>query len=87
VVIPLPYGRRHNPEVDKLVERQSTESDIEKRKRLVCGDRTQAGRGRCPPYPVLLQKANRWRPQLKGLTTMANSVYNSWRFDNLWLDN
>jgi peptide/nickel transport system substrate-binding protein len=26
---------RRNPEVDKLVERQSTESDIEKRKRLV----------------------------------------------------
>ena len=28
-----------------------------------------------------------WRPQMKGLTLMVNSVYNGSRFEDLWLDN
>jgi len=28
-----------------------------------------------------------WQPQLKGLTIMANSIYNGSRFEDLWLDN
>jgi len=27
-----------------------------------------------------------WHPQLKGLTIMANSIYNGSRFEDLWLD-
>jgi peptide/nickel transport system substrate-binding protein len=27
-----------------------------------------------------------WQPQLKGLTLMVNSVYNGWRFEDVWLD-
>ena len=38
------------------------------------------------PILFYLQNANCSRPQVKGLTTMANSVYNSWRFEDLWLD-
>jgi peptide/nickel transport system substrate-binding protein len=40
------------------------------------------------PRPILfyLQNANCWRPQLKGLITMANSIYNSWRCEDVWLD-
>ena len=35
-----------NPEVDKLVDQQSSEADIEKRKPDRLGDRARAGRGR-----------------------------------------
>jgi peptide/nickel transport system substrate-binding protein len=30
--------------------------------------------------------AQSWRPELKGLTIMANSIYNGQRFEDLWLD-
>jgi peptide/nickel transport system substrate-binding protein len=76
-----------NPEVDKLVERQSTESDIEKRKRLVWEIERKLAEDDARPILFYLQNANCWRPQLKGLMTMANSIYNSWRFEDLWLDN
>jgi peptide/nickel transport system substrate-binding protein len=76
-----------NPEVDKLVEGQSTESDIEKRKRLVWEIERRLAEDDARPILFYLQNANCSRPQVKGLTTMANSVYNSWRFEDLWLDN
>ena len=38
------------------------------------------------PILFYLQNANCARPRLHGLTTMANSIYNSWRFEDLWLD-
>src|SRR5262249_45105299 len=27
-----------------------------------------------------------WQPYLKGYSLMVNSVYNGWRFEDLWLD-
>jgi peptide/nickel transport system substrate-binding protein len=27
------------------------------------------------------------QPYLKNLTLMANSIYNGWRFEDVWLDN
>jgi len=27
-----------------------------------------------------------WRPELKGLTTMVNSIYNGWRMEDVRLD-
>jgi peptide/nickel transport system substrate-binding protein len=27
-----------------------------------------------------------WYPHLKGVVPSGNSVYNSWRFENAWLD-
>ena len=27
-----------------------------------------------------------WHPQVKGLTTMVNSMYNGWRMEDVWLD-
>ena len=38
--------------------------------------------------PILFynKQANCRMPRLKGLTTMVNSIYNSSRFEDLWLD-
>jgi peptide/nickel transport system substrate-binding protein len=38
--------------------------------------------------PIILHglAATCWRPQVKGLTTMVNSIYNGWRFEDVWLD-
>jgi peptide/nickel transport system substrate-binding protein len=27
-----------------------------------------------------------WQPTVKGLTLMVNSVFNSYRFEDIWLD-
>jgi peptide/nickel transport system substrate-binding protein len=38
--------------------------------------------------PIIFQTVNAtcWQPQVKGLTTMVNSIYNGWRFEDVWLD-
>jgi hypothetical protein len=28
----------------------------------------------------------RWQPEVKGLTLMDNSIFNSWRIEDVWLD-
>ncbi len=27
-----------------------------------------------------------WQPRVKGLTVMVNSILNSWRMEDVWLD-
>jgi peptide/nickel transport system substrate-binding protein len=27
-----------------------------------------------------------WRPHVKGLTVMVNSIYNGWRMEDVWMD-
>ena len=27
-----------------------------------------------------------WQPKVKGLTVMANSLFNGWRFEDVWLN-
>ncbi len=75
-----------NPEVDTLVNQQSAESDIEKRKRLVWQIERKLVEDDARPILFYPRVANCWQPQLKGLTIMANSIYNGWRFEDLWLD-
>jgi peptide/nickel transport system substrate-binding protein len=75
-----------NPELDRLVDLQSMERDQEKRQRLVweIDKRLQEDGAR----PVLFHNrfATCWRPQLKGLTIMVNSLFNGWRMEDVWLD-
>jgi peptide/nickel transport system substrate-binding protein len=71
------YTGHCNPEVDNLVRQQSTESDIEKRKRLVWKIERRLAEDDARPILFYLQNANCSRPRVNGLTTMANGVYNS----------
>ena len=74
-----------NPEIDNLIDRQSAESDIDRRKRLVWDiERRLAGED-ARPILFYTRAANCVRPEVHGLTTMANSIYNQSRFDELWL--
>ena len=76
-----------NPEIDKLVDRQSAESNIEKRKKLVWEIERKLIDDDARPILFYTRVANCREPHVKGLTTMVNSIYNSWRFEDLWLDN
>ena len=74
-----------NPEIDNLIDRQSAESEIDRRKRLVWDiERRLAGED-ARPILFYTRAANCVRPEVRGLTTMANSIYNQSRFDELWL--
>ena len=75
-----------NPALDKEFDRQSVEPNQEKRKRLVWEiDRKLQEDG---ARPIILHNigATCWQPYVKGLTIMVNSIYNGWRFEDVWLD-
>ncbi len=75
-----------NPALEPLFDRQSQETDLETRKRLVWDiDRTlQQDMAR----PILYHYAagTCWSPAVQGYTPMVNSIYNSPRFEDVWLD-
>jgi peptide/nickel transport system substrate-binding protein len=80
------YSGYCNRELDKEFDRQSAEADQEKRKKLVweIGRKLQEDGAR----PIIFHgiAATCWQPHVKGLTMMVNSIYNGWRFEDVWLD-
>jgi peptide/nickel transport system substrate-binding protein len=76
-----------NPEVDKLVDQQSAESDVNKRRPLVWEIERKLIEDDARPILFYYDVATCRQPYLKNLTLMANSIYNGWRFEDLWLDN
>ena len=75
-----------NPEIDKMVDAQSEESDVEKRKHMVWAIEKKLVSDDARPILFYNRAANCWHPQVKGLTLMVNSIYNGNRFEDLWLD-
>ena len=73
-------------EVDELVERQSAEADLEKRKKDGLGDRKEACRGRRAAGDLLPALGRVLAAVFKGHTIMVNGNYNGWRFEDAWLD-
>ena len=75
-----------NPELQKMFEQQSIETDQEKRKRLVWEIDRRLQEDQARPIVYHLRFATCWQPRVKGLRMMVNSVFNGWRFEDVWLD-
>jgi peptide/nickel transport system substrate-binding protein len=75
-----------NPELQKMFEQQSMETDQEKRKRLVWEIDRRLQEDQARPIVYHLRFATCWQPRVKGLRMMVNSVFNGWRFEDVWLD-
>ena len=75
-----------NREVEKLFDQQSTEGDQEKRKKLVWDIDRKLQEDGASPIIAHERLATCWQLQVKGLTIMVNSIYNGWRFEDVWLD-
>ncbi len=75
-----------SPAVDKLVGQQSAESDVEKRKRIVWEIEKLLAADDARPILYYLSASNCWKPEVHGLVSMANSIYNGSRFEDLWMD-
>jgi peptide/nickel transport system substrate-binding protein len=75
-----------NRELEKQFEQQSVEADPEKRKRLVWEIDRKLQEDVARPIIAHTRLGTCWQPRVKGLTIMSNSLYNGWRFEDVWLD-
>jgi peptide/nickel transport system substrate-binding protein len=75
-----------NREVDELIDRQSAEADPEVRKQLVRAIERKLAEDFARPIIYHARAATCRQPYVKGFTSMVNSIYNGWRFEDLWLD-
>jgi peptide/nickel transport system substrate-binding protein len=75
-----------NAEVDKLIDRQSSEPDVGKRKQIVWEIERRLAEDAARPALFYPMSAACWQPYFKGHTMMVNGNYNGWRFEDAWLD-
>lgn len=80
------YSGYKNAEVDKLIDQQSAEVDRDKRKKLVWEIEKKLAEDVARPILNHGVANTCLSPQLKGLVLQVNSIYNSWRFEDVWLD-
>ena len=80
------YTSYCNPELEKRYREQSMMTDQDARRKIVWEiDRALQEDG---ARPVVYQAKGGtcWWPQVKGLKLAVNSIYNHWRFEDVWLD-
>ena len=80
------YSGYCNPALNALFDRQSGETDVEARKKLVWDIDRQIQEDVARPMVLYIRGGTCWRPEVHGFTVMVNSSYNGYRFEDLWLD-
>ena len=80
------YDGYCNPELDKMVDRQSMEFDQAKRKALIWAIERKLAEDAARPILYHSRSGTCWQPYVKGYTPMVNSIYNGLRFEDVWLD-
>jgi peptide/nickel transport system substrate-binding protein len=75
-----------NPALEEMFVRQSSEADQDKRKELVWEIDRRLQQDGARPIIFHYKAATCMQPAVKDLTVMVNSIYNSWRFEDVWLD-
>ena len=72
--------------MDKLIFAQSREIDPEKRRQILWEAERKIAADVARPIILHNRAATCWQPHVKGVTSHNNSLYNSWRMENAWLD-
>ncbi len=80
------YNNYCNPEMTALFEAQSQEVDREKRLKMVWEIDRKLQEDIARPIIAHNRAAGCWQPHVKGVTIHVNSIYNGWRFEDVWLD-
>src|SRR4029077_2183607 len=75
-----------NPEVDKMIEQQSREGEEQRRRQQAWAIERKLAEDAGRPIIFYPSTASCLQPTVKGLTLMVNSVFNSYRFEDIWLD-
>ena len=75
-----------NPEIEKLMEKQSAMTDMEARKKVVWEIDRKLLEDGARPVVMWNRAATCMQPHVKGYVANVNSVYNGFRFEDVWLD-
>ncbi|WP_395710073.1 ABC transporter substrate-binding protein [Reyranella sp.] len=80
------YNNYCNPEMTRLFEEQSRETDQKKRLQMVWEADRKLQEDIARPIIAHNRAAGCWQPYVKGVTLHVNSIYNGTRFEDVWLD-
>src|SRR5947209_11913723 len=80
------YTQYCNKELEQLFDRQSMETDLDKRKKLVWEIDKKLQEDVARPIIFHARQATCWQSYVKGVTMMVNSSYNGYRYEDVWLD-
>ena len=73
-------------EVEALVDQQSQEGDIEKRKKIVWEIDRRLQNDLARPIIMHNRGGTCWTPKVKNFTIQVNSIYNGFRMEDVWLE-
>jgi peptide/nickel transport system substrate-binding protein len=73
-------------ETDRLIDLQSREPDRDKREQLLWSIERRLAEDGGRPIIFYTKGGTCWRPYVKGVTMMVNSLYNGNRREDVWLD-
>ena len=79
------YSSYCNKDVDALIDKQSAELDLAKRKQIVWDIERKLIEDVARPIIYHGRSATCWQPRVRNMTIMVNSIYNGWRFEDVWL--
>jgi peptide/nickel transport system substrate-binding protein len=80
------YTHYCNKDLEALFDQQSQETDVAKRKKLVNEIDEKIQNDIARPILFHARTGTCWKPYVKNMTVMNNSVYNGYRYEDLWLD-
>ena len=80
------YSNYCNPALEKDFDAQSMERDPVRRKAMVWDIERKLADDAVRPVFYHTVAAGCWHPYVKNLTIMVNSIYNGWRWEDIWLD-
>ena len=75
-----------NPEIEKLMEKQSAMTDTAERKKVVWEIDKKLLEDNARPVIMWNRAAICMQPYVKGYVANVNSVYNGFRYEDVWLD-
>jgi peptide/nickel transport system substrate-binding protein len=85
-------GSTQNPDgycsadLDELIEQQSIEADPEKRKQILWAIERKLAEDGARPIILYARAGTCWKPDVKGVAITDNSIFNSNRREDVWLD-
>ena len=75
-----------NPEIDKMIEQQSREADESRRRQQVWAIERKLAEDAGRPIIYYGSAGSCRHSHVKGTTLMVNSIFNSYRYEDIWLD-
>jgi peptide/nickel transport system substrate-binding protein len=81
------YTNYCNPQIDEMINAQSRETDAAKRKEIVWDIERLLVEDGARPMIYSGNVNTCWHPHLKGIVRKRDSIYNDWRFEQMWFEN